>query len=259
MAKKIILIVVVLAVAFLSLSELRAGKKAAEGIPAASSPAAVTVAAPSDDKADSEAVPAQPADTEIAEMPEDQQKALIMDHYDLWSEAWDHGVDWFYTLTDLDHNGRMEVICASLQGSGLFTYANVWEVREDFSGISKCSDTLREGDAYPDIITEAVNCYYSESSGLYYYLFDDIVRSGMAEHYTGKVVLCLDKGTVELHTICSQYEQYEDPESDPLVTYSDEDGKNITKEAYEQAVANWAVGMTMSDFEMEWVQVSSGT
>ena len=146
-----------------------------------------------------------------------------------------------------------------VEGSTLFTYANVWEVREDFSGISKCSDTLREGDAYPDIITEAVNCYYSESSGLYYYLFDDIVRSGMAEHYTGKVVLCLDKGTVELHTICSQYEQYEDPESDPLVTYSDADGKNITKEAYEQAVANWAVGMTMSDFEMEWVQVSSGT
>ena len=256
MAKKIILIVIVLAVAFLSLSEIRAGKKAAESIPAASSPAAVS--APDVVKDDSVAVPAQPAGAEVTGMTEEQQKALIMDHYDLWSEVWDSGVDWFYTFTDLDHNGRMEVICASLQGSGIYTYADIWEVREDFSGISKCDDTLREGEAYPDMIVEATNCYYSESSGLYYYLFDDLARSGMAEHYTAKVVLCLDKGTVELHTICSKYEQYEDPESDPLVTYSDADGKAITKDAYDQAVANWAIGMNMSDFAMEWVQVNTG-
>lgn len=257
MAKKIILIVVILAVAFLSLSELKAGKQAAESIPAATATAPVT--ATDGNKDETADVSAPTVDAAVTEMSEDQQKALIMDHYDLWSESWDNGVDWFYTITDLDRNGRMEVICASLQGTGLYTYADIWEVKEDFSGISKCEDTLGEGGAYPDIITETANCYYSESSGLYYYLFDDVARSGMAEHYTGKVVLCLDKGTVELYTICSQYEQYEDPESDPLVTYSDADGKAITKEAYEQAVANWAVGMTMSDFEMEWVQVSTGT
>ena len=249
MAKKIILIVVVLAVAILSLSELRAGKKAAESITVAEAPVSQA--------AKEESAPAQSAsaDSSVQNMTEEQQKALLMDHYDIWSEPWDYGVDWFYAFTDLDHNGRMEVITASLQGSGLYTYAKIWEVREDFSGITKCSDTLGEGEAYPDIITEAVNCYFSEASGLYYYLFDDVTRSGMAEHYSAKVVLCLQNGAVELTTVCSEYEQYEDPESDPLVTYRDGEGNVITKEAFEQAVANWAVGMTMSDCEFEWVEV----
>ena len=249
MAKKIILIIIVLAVAFLSLSELRAGKKAAESITVSSAPASTKPA-----KQDQDIATEQPAETGVQSMSEEQQRALIMDHYDLWSEAWDYG-DWFYTITDLDHNGRFEVITASLQGSGLYTYAEIWEVREDYSGIAECSDDLGEGGSYPDIITEAVNCYYSEASNLYYYLFDDVARSGMAENFSAKVVLCLNKGNIELTTICSKHEQYEDPESDPLVTYSDGQGNNVTKEQYEQAVANWAVGMTMNDFELEWVEV----
>ena len=246
MAKKIILILVVLAVAFLSLSELRAGKKAAENITVA--PAPVTSSAPQ------ETEPQQEPST-VPDMTEEQQNALIMDHYDLWSEAWDHGSDWSYTITDLDHNGRLEVITATLQGTGLFTWAEVWEVREDFSGLVKCEDGLGEGEAYPDIITEAVNCYYDAAEDVYYYLFDDLARSGMAENYTAKVMLCLRDGKVELTTVCSRYEQYEDPEADPLITYRDASGNEISQEAYEQAVANWVTGMTMSDCEFDWTEV----
>ena len=147
------------------------------------------------------------------------------------------------------------MITASLQGSGLYTYAEIWEVREDFSGITKCSDSLGEGEAYPDIITEATSCFHDESSGLYWYLFDDVARSGMAENYLGKVALCLNNGAVELKYICSKYEKYEDAESEPEVTYSDGEGNPITEEQYEQAVANWAVGLKMSDYMLEWNEV----
>ena len=251
MVKKIVLIIIVLAVAFLSLSELKAGKKAAESVTTVGAPIEISLPQPGK-TAEQET---QPEQQENVGMSEDQQRALIMDHYDLWAEAWSYGEDWFYTVTDLDHNGRLEVITASLQGSGLYTYAEIWEVREDFSGIAKCTDSLGEGEAYPDIITEATSCFYDEASGLYWYLFDDVARSGMAENYTAKVALCLDNGAIELHYINSKYEKYEDADSEPQVSYGDGEGNPITKEEYEQTVANWAVGMTMSDYALEWTEV----
>ena len=177
MIKKIILIIIVLAVAFLSLSELKAGREAAGNVTTVGEPIEIGLPLPGK-PAEEEPQAEQLEDTGMSE---DQQRALIMDHYDLWAETWSYGEDWFYTITDLDHNGRLEVITASLQGSGLYTYADIWEVREDFSGIAECTDSLGEGEAYPDIITEAASCFHDEASGLYWYLFDDVARSGMAE------------------------------------------------------------------------------
>ena len=251
MIKKIILIIIVLAVAFLSLSELKAGREAAGDVTTVGEPIEIGLPLPGK-PAEQETEPEQQEDSAASE---DQQRAIIMDHYDLWAEAWSYGTDWFYTITDLDHNGRLEVVTASLQGSGLYTYADIWEVREDFSGIAECKDSLGEGEAYPDIITETASCFHDESSGLYWYLFDDVARSGMAEYYSSKVALCLDNGAVELHYINSKYEKYEDADSEPQVSYGDGEGNPITKEEYEQAVANWATGMTMSDFYLEWTEV----
>ncbi len=246
MAKKIILIVLFLAVAFFSVSEIRAGMKAAENVTVAEQDTPVGT--------QPEEGSGQVSQQAAPQMTEDRQTALIMDQYDTWSKAFDYG-DWFYTITDLDHNGRLEVITASLQGSGLYTYAGIWEVNEDFSGIAECRDNLGEGGSYPDIITEAVNCYHDETADLYYYLFDDVARSGMAEHWHGKSVLCLHDGVVEITVICSEYELYEDPEAEPTVTYSDGNGNALTKEEFEQAVANWAIGKTMDDYAFEWKEV----
>ena len=40
---------------------------------------------------------------------------------------------WNYVVTDLDRNGRLELITATLQGTGLYTYLNAYEVSEDGS------------------------------------------------------------------------------------------------------------------------------
>ena len=248
MAKKIILIVLFLAVALLSVSEIRAGMKAAENVTVAEQDTPVGT--------QPEEGSGQVSQQAAPQMSEDRQTALIMDRYDVWSNQFD-SADWFYTITDLDHNGRLEVIAASLQGSGLFTYAAIWEVNEDFSDIAECRDDLGEGGSYPDIITEAANCYHDEAADRYYYLFDDVARSGMAERWLGKTVLCLHDGAVELTVICSEYEVYEDAEAEPTVTYSDGDGKALTKEQFEQAVANWAVGKTMDDYAFAWTEVRS--
>ncbi len=252
MMKKIILIVVILIFAAFSFSEIRAGIVASKN--AAASPETSVAVVPDEPAAETE----QAAEPEKSGMTEEVQKAFIMDRYDSWAAPWQNGTeDWYYTFTDLDHNGRLELITASLQGSGLFTYADVWEMNEDFSDLVSCTDNLGEGGSYPDIITEAVNCYHDEAADLYYYLFDDVVRSGMAEHWLGKTVLCLHDGVVEITVICSEYDVSEDPEAEPTVTYSDGEGNALTKEEFEQAVANWAVGKTMDDYTFAWKEVRS--
>lgn len=250
MMKKIVLIVVILVFAAFSFSEIRAGIVASKN--AAASPETSVAVVPDEPAAETE----QAAEPEKSVMTEEVQRAFIMDRYDSWAAPWENGAeDWFYTITDLDHNGRLEVITASLQGSGLYTYAEIREINEDFSDLVLCQDDLGEGGSYPDIITEAVNCYHDEAADFYYYLFDDVTRSGMAEHWHGKTVLCLHNGSVELVTICSEYERYEDADAEPTVTYSDGSGNTITKEQFEQAVANWAVGKAMDDYVFEWTEV----
>ena len=65
----------------------------------------------------------------------EEQRAILEANRSLWefTEPWES--PWFYAFTDLDHNGRQEVIAASTQGSGIFTYAHFYEVKADFSGI----------------------------------------------------------------------------------------------------------------------------
>ena len=45
---------------------------------------------------------------------------------------------WRYAVTDLDHNGRMEVIADYIAGSSFLTYSNCFEVNENMDGIASC-------------------------------------------------------------------------------------------------------------------------
>ena len=63
------------------------------------------------------------------------------------------GEVWSYTVTDLDHNGRLELLAASIQGSGRFTHVKAWEVGEDQKSFISCNVNVKEGDSFPDIIS----------------------------------------------------------------------------------------------------------
>ena len=45
------------------------------------------------------------------------QLDLIAANADLWKQDVEFGL-WGFTVTDLDHNGRLEIISASVQGTG---------------------------------------------------------------------------------------------------------------------------------------------
>ena len=150
----------------------------------------------------------------VPAMPAEQQKQLIMNHYEKWAytEPWES--PWFYTFTDLDHNGRLEVIAACLQGTGFYTYAHIWEVNEDYSGIDLCELTMEEeGSSFPDIIIDSMPSYYDASTGRYSYICEDLVRGGFAEYYFSTNAICLHNGMIDVQTLASRYEYQSGPDT----------------------------------------------
>ena len=65
-----------------------------------------------------------------------------------------------YAVTDLDHNGRYEIIVANMGGTGMYTYSRFWEINEQCSGLTECETDFLEGDRYlicSDGLTDMIN------------------------------------------------------------------------------------------------------
>ena len=182
-----------------------------------------------------------------------EQKSLFMDFNTKWSLS-DDNKPWFYTFTDLDHNGRLELTTATLQGSGLYTYATYWEINEDYTGIRKCETDFTEGDSWPDIITGTSDCFYDGDTNLYYYIFEDLTRSGYMEQHLAKLAICLKDGKVERTQLASDYKLYEDEENFSE-TIRDWNGNDISKEEYESAADRFFDGKAKETVSFDWIKV----
>ena len=212
------------------------------------------------------AVPAeQPSEQEATEtvtpnssgMPEELQKQLIMENYSLWAytEPWDS--PWFYTFTDLDHNGRQEVIAATLQGTGLYTWIKVYEINTDYSGLVEVGLAEEDGFSYPDLIVDSLPCYYEEDTGLYYYVCEDMVRDGAARYYFTSVAFGLRNGKMFFQTIASKESVYTGLSGDPTSTCWNAEGNVISVEEYEACADRIFAGKPKTDYRIIWTQVEN--
>lgn len=188
-------------------------------------------------------------------MPLEEQRELIMDNYELWKFQAPYYSPWFYTITDLDHNGRLEVIAASVQGTGIFTTAFFWEVNADGTGLVPCETGLEEGMACTDIIQEETPCYYDAATGRYYYVYEDLTRNGAAEHYYSLSALCLYNGKLEMTPLCSYSEIYSDPDTLPVLSYSAADGTAISEQEYRDYADRHFAGLEKSSLNTQWTKV----
>ena len=160
-----------------------------------------------------------------APMPESDQRALIERSRNVWEPDLEYET-WFSAITDLDHNGRLELLLASLQGSGLYTWVNVWEVNENYSGLTLCPDNTGEGEAWPDIIKETLTAYRDPASGRYTYYCEDYMRDGAAHYWTGLDSFSLENGRIDVKTLASKDERYNE-QGASVIHYYDADGAEI--------------------------------
>ena len=187
----------------------------------------------------------------------ESQLHLIAEHSSIWlndADAESYG----FAVTDLDHNGRLEIIFSTCQGTGIYSYNQIWEVNEDFTAIALCETETVEGDSQADIMVQSVLAFYDSGSNVYYYVFDDLAKNGAAEYYENKRAISLQKEKILEMPLAYKSTIYSDASSS-TVTCTDIEGKEITQEEYENIADMVFSNYEKRDVSLGWVTNAQGT
>ena len=188
-----------------------------------------------------------------------EQRQIIEANRALWefpSEPWSE--PWYYTVTDLDRNGLLEILAASTQGTGIFTYAHFYEVLPDGSGLLNLyhRDVEIEGpDDWPEIIQDSLPCYFDAAAERCYYPCEGITRDGAAHQYFAWYALCLKDGVAEWELLASKELEWRNGGEGPYTTCLDAQGNAISEADYDSAVERRFAGMEKTEIALNWTQV----
>ncbi len=207
--------------------------------------------------ASEEAVVAPSAETTDRQLSSDEQMQILENNRALWAFTEAYESPWFHTFTDLDRNGQLEVIAASTQGSGLYTYVHFYEVRADGSGIGNVyheNAEIEGPDDWPEIVLDSLPCYYDSASDRRYYACEGVARDGYAHQFYAWYALCLKDGTADWEFIASKDVYWSDEGEIASLDCRDAQGNAITEQDYDSAVERRFAGMEKSVLNLSWIQ-----
>ena len=124
----------------------------------------------------------EPEEPAVSGEPEDQVK-LIAENKDLWLVTDVNEADQYqYAVTDLDENGRLELISTVMEGTGRFSTTRFYEVSEDFSKLEPVEYDLDGAQSEADLgWTGSFRSYKGELGN--FVVASDQMSNGYAENY----------------------------------------------------------------------------
>ena len=158
---------------------------------------------------------------------------------------------WYYTVTDLDHNGRLEFVAASQHPHDRSTNLKIWSVSKDGTSLEACRLDKAEDESFPDIMTDTVDTYHVKDTDTWYYMVYDNVVISDYEVYTVKTAVNLKNGTVGYDAYAVEHTVAENGTKN--VTHTDTNGISISAEQYNGSGANAFVGADRSNTAFEWL------
>ena len=157
---------------------------------------------------------------------------------------------WYYTVTDLDHDGCLELVAASHHPEDRSTNLKVWEVNESRDSLTECSLRLEEEESFPDILTDNVDTYHDvEKDTWSYMVYDNIVLSD-TEVYTLKCAVSMVDDTLGYDAYAVEHTEIKSGVRS--VSHTDADGFPISPEQYNAAGANAFAAAERSNTSFEW-------
>lgn len=177
------------------------------------------------------------------------QTELLFEEMELWrAEEYSDMEVYFYAVTDLDGNGRLEIFRAITAGTGIFTTGQLFEVSEDYKTVLPCAMPDSEGNL-PEVILISVPSFV-DGANRRNYIFPDSAKNGAAEYLESVNALILDHGTVTVENIAFHYSLYT-PEG-LTETFEAAGGIPITAEEYETAAQRFAGDAQMQATAFDW-------
>ena len=218
------------------------------------------------------AQPARPEDSAQAagaaagpQLSLEEQKQILEQNRGLWAFTEPYESPWFYTYTDLDHNGLLEVIAATTQGSGVYTTVHCYEVLPDGSGLANCYHEgveIEGPDDWPEIVSDSIPCYYDAATASYYYPCENLTRDGYAHQYYSWQILCLKDGVAEWEFLAAKNVNWRNEETgeeypDAVISCEGAEGNPISEQEYDSVVEKRLAGMEKTELPLDWVQVEN--
>ncbi len=234
-------------------------KKAAEStvqetgsLPVAASQDATTVTAAPLAPTDVSSIPnsEQASETKIDSTSVSAQLKIIAENRPLWDVDAEFANEVHrYAVTDLDHNGRLELLVSHMGGTGLFTYTRFYEMNESYDTLVECETAFTEYDSQPDLIIESMETYMDDKGQCFYVVYDTM-RNGAAEYYESTQFLTLKDGKILVTTIATRTTIYHD--GSPEIVCKDGSGSLISESDYEQATNAYFSNMTHTITAFGW-------
>ena len=186
---------------------------------------------------------------DTAAAPKDQLQ-LIASKIDNLKQS-DSANTWYYTVADLDHDGRLEFLAASLHPADRSTNLKVWTVSTDGTALTECLLNKDEEESFPDLMTDTADTYYVKDTDTWYYMVNDSIVLSDTEAYTIKTAVNLKDGTIGYSAYGVEHAVL--AKGMRQVSHTDVNGLGISAEQFNASAANAFAGAERSNTAFEWL------
>lgn len=181
-----------------------------------------------------------------------RQITVIAENLNTWLMNVEEGTKIYaYAVTDMDQNGRFEIIALQNYGKGPATEATYYEVNEDGTELQQC-EHIYTGDSQADIMFEDADVYEDPDTKKLYYVFTDTSGNGFRKVYNTTVAVGLSDGKVTEERLATESVIYEGESEVPTVTYTDADGNVITEDQYKNCAEQRFEGFEKKSASFGW-------
>ena len=157
---------------------------------------------------------------------------------------------WYYSVTDLDHDGNLEFNAATQHPQDRSTNLKVWEVSADRTALTECSLDKDAEESFPDILTDTADTYHNVEKGTWSYVLNDNIVISDAEVYAIKTAVTLKDGILSYDAYAVEHTLVENNQRS--VSHTDMNGFSISPDLYNASVANAFAGTERSNTAFDW-------
>lgn len=164
---------------------------------------------------------------------------------------------WRYAVTDLDHNGQLELVAAALHPVDRSNNLKVWELSADSSSFQECKTVVPEGESFPDILTNSADTFFDTGSNTWSYVFVDHIALSDKEVYDVNCSVTLKDQAVSFtqHAISHT----EMVNGVMTTSYMDNNGISISPDVYNNSGVNAHAGAVKSSTNFGWFSFEEAT
>ncbi len=159
-------------------------------------------------------------------------------------------MQWYYSVTDLDHDGHLELVAAAQHPADRSTNLKVWEVSDTMDSLVEGRLNIDADESFPDILTESADTFYSKDTGTWSYMFYDNVVISDYDVYTVKCSVSMDDGVIGYVPYAVEHTQINNGIRN--VSHTDANGFAISPEQYNASGVNAFASAEKSNTSFDW-------